>query len=209
MIDAVPRLETDRLLLRSWSDDDTAAYARIVGDAEVMRYMGSGLRYRIMRAAVTRIGLLARIEARRRIVHLVDHWRRWGYGEWAIEEKRGGAMVGQVGLVHHADWSADEANVEVGWMLARPLWGRGFASEGARAALAYAFDRLDLKRVVSITRPQNHRSQRVMERAGLSFAGRTIWKGEEVVWYAIDRAAWRDLQVSPVLHHPFGRSTTR
>ena len=64
------------------------------------------------------------------------------------------------------------------------------ATEGARASLTHAFEHLGMERIVSITRPANRRSQHVMERIGLSLAGRTEWKGEEVIWYAVDRATW-------------------
>jgi RimJ/RimL family protein N-acetyltransferase len=186
----IVQIETARLRLRAWDDGDLPVYARIIADPRVMRHMGSGARYRLERAAAALVRPLAIAEARRRIAHMVGHWRRWGYGEWAVEEKESGELIGQVGLVHQDDWHADRTNVEVGWMLARRAWGRGLATEGARATLAYGFGELRLERLVSITRPANQRSLRVMERAGLSFAGRTSWKGEEVVWYAIDRESW-------------------
>jgi RimJ/RimL family protein N-acetyltransferase len=186
----VPRIETARLELRAWDHRDLATYARIIADPAVMRHMGSGPRYRIERAVAALLRPLAFAEARRRIAHMVGHWKTWGYGEWAVEEKESGELIGQVGLVHQADWFADRTNVEVGWMLARRAWGRGLATEGALATLAFGFGELGLERLVSITRPANLRSLRVMQRAGLSFAGRTRWKGEEVVWYAIDRANW-------------------
>jgi RimJ/RimL family protein N-acetyltransferase len=185
-----PLLETPRLLLRPWREDDVADYVRIIGDPEVMRHMGSGLGYRMKRAAGSFLGLVTAFEARRRIAHLIEHWNTWGYGEWAVEEKASAALVGQVGLVRLADWLADPAQVEVGWMLAHRAWGRGFATEAARASLAYAFEELGMARIVSITRPANRRSERVMARIGLSFGGRINWKGAEVIWYVIDRATW-------------------
>jgi RimJ/RimL family protein N-acetyltransferase len=186
----VPRLETPRLLLRAWSGDDVEDYARIIGDPEVMRHLGEGRRYRVKRVAASVVSRISDIEARREVVRLIRHWRACGFGEWAVEEKATGSLIGKVGLIHHPDWVADPVNVEVGWLLARQTWGHGYATEAGREALAHAFEELEMERIVSICRPQNRESERVMQRLGLSFAGRTRWKGGEVIWYATDRAAW-------------------
>ena len=129
-------------------------------------------------------------QARRAIASYRRHWLAHGFGQWAVEEKQNGELIGRVGLVKHPDWTADRTNDEVGWLLARSTWGNGFATEGGRASLGFAFGQLELPRVVSITQPANARSVRVMERLGLSFVGRTWWEGGEVIWYAIDRDAW-------------------
>lgn len=190
----VPRIETRRLWLRPWSAGDIEEYARIVRDPAVMRYMGCGLRYGTKRAVASLVALVSDVESRLSIWRLVRHWQRCGFGEWAVEEKATGALIGQIRLTHHPDWIADPANVEIGWLLAHHAWGRGFATEGATASLAYAFERLELERIVSIAQPQNVRSQHVMQRIGLSPVGGTHWKGCEVVWWAIDRVTWeRDL----------------
>lgn len=186
----VPRLETERLWLRPWNAVDAEAYARIIGDPEVMRHVGAGLRYHARRRCAALVPLLAEMEARRAIRELTDHWETYGFGEWAVEEKASGSLVGQIGLVYLPDWTADPTNVEVGWLLARNAWGRGFATEGGRASLAYAFEQLGMERIVSVARRANERSERVMQRLGLSLAGRIDWKGGEVVWYAIDRKQW-------------------
>jgi len=186
----VPHLETRRLILRAWRRDDAAAYMRIVADEEVMRHIGTGWRYRVKRLAAAALARLSDVEARRAIARMRRHWRTRGFGEWAVEDKATGTLLGQVGFVHHADWRADRSRVEVGWMLTRSAWGRGFASEAATAALAHGFDTLALERIVSITRPENVRSERVMQRIGLAPVGRTRWKGGAVIWYALDRATW-------------------
>lgn len=188
----MPRLETARLRLRPWSKGDVPEYARILRDPEVMRYLGSGFRYRVKRGAASAVASVSDLEARRAIRKLTTHWSRCGFGEWAVEEKATGQLIGQVGLHHHPDWVADTADVEVGWLLARRAWGQGFATEGGRASIAYAFDRLALERLVSIAFLPNERSQRVMERLGLARIGETHWKGSDVVWYAIDRVAWKN-----------------
>src|SRR5512134_4018440 len=102
----VPQLETPRLRLRAWTEADVADYKRIIGDPEVMRHLGVGLRYRVKRAAAAALALVTDSEARRGVANLIEHWRTWGYGEWAVEEKASGALLGQVGLVHQSDWLA-------------------------------------------------------------------------------------------------------
>ncbi len=186
----IPRIETDRLWLRPWDGSDTTDYARIVQDPEVMRYMGCGLRFRAKRAASFVLALISEFESRRAIRQFTRHWQECAFGEWAVEEKASGKLIGQIGLRHHPDWIADTAKVEIGWLLARHAWGHGFATEGAKASLAFAFEHVRLKRIVSITRSDNLRSRHVMRRIGLSPVGTTHWKGCEMVWSAMDRTTW-------------------
>ena len=177
--------------LRPWGEHDTAAYGRLLRDDELMRYLGSGLRYRLKRRAAAVVAAFSDLEARRAIRKLILHWERHGFGEWAAEEKASGRLVGKIGLHHHGDWSAEDVKVEVGWLLARDSWGKGYATEGALASLEDAFERVRLDRVLSIARVENRRSIRVMERIGLSSVGRTRWRRSDVCWYAINRAEWQ------------------
>ena len=186
----MPGLETARLRLRAWDEGDVEAYARILADREAMRYLGFGLGASARHAAAATAFPVARTQARRAIARYRRHWVAHGFGQWVIEEKQRGELIGRIGLFKHPDWTADRTNDEVGWLLARSTWGNGFATEGGRASLGFAFGQLGLPRVVSITQPANARSLRVMERLGLSFVGRTWWRGGEVIWYAIDRDAW-------------------
>jgi RimJ/RimL family protein N-acetyltransferase len=190
MSSEIPRIETERLLLRAWSEADAEGYARMLADREVMRYMGFGLRAKAKYVAATTVPALARLQARRAITFHAAQWHAHGFGHWAVEETDSGVLIGRIGLFRHLDWTAEPTNVEVGWLLARSAWGHGYATEGGRASLAFAFERLGVPRVISIARPDNTRSIRVMERTGLSFVGRTRWRGGEVSWYAIDRDTW-------------------
>jgi RimJ/RimL family protein N-acetyltransferase len=165
-------LETARLRLRRWREDDLDAYARICADPEVMRYMG---------------GPLTRDETERRIEKIVRGWEERGFGLWAVEEKSSGAFIGRIGLLYHEDWTEGEHKTEVGWLIERSRWGRGLATEGARVSVRHGFETLGLERIISIALPENVASRRVMEKAGLTFRGGTRWRGLDVVWYAIDR----------------------
>lgn len=188
----VPTIETARLRLRPWRTEDAGAYRGIARDDEVMRYIGSGLRYRLKRTAGRAVGLVSNVESRRAVAARRRHWEKCGFGEWAVEEKESGRFVGQVGLVHHPDWHADPAKVEVGWLLVREAWGKGYATEAGAASVDHAFGRLGLDRLVSIAVVGNDRSERVMERLGFSRQGRTRWLGSKVVWYALDRERWEE-----------------
>ena len=106
-----------------------------------------------------------------------------GYGHWAAFERATGRFVGAVGLLDHADWTATPFSTEVGWLIRKEAWNRGFATEAGRAALAFAFDELRLQRVICIVDPRNRPSRRVAEKLGLHLTGETIWRDYDVVWY--------------------------
>jgi ribosomal-protein-alanine N-acetyltransferase len=186
----VPTIETARLRLRPWSERDVKSYARILRDPEVLRYFGSGPRYRLKRAAARILASLSTVEARRAVRSLQAHWERCGFGEWALEEKATGELIGQGGLVDQATWVAEPCRTELGFLLKRDAWGRGLGTEAAAAALEHAFTQLSLDRVISITLLENRRSRRMIEGLGLSRVGETHWLGSDVVWYAIDRSEW-------------------
>jgi ribosomal-protein-alanine N-acetyltransferase len=187
-----PTLSTDRLSLRPFSLDDAPAYARIIHDREVMRHLGTGVLYRVKRLAANALGVLSDLEARREIRSIGRHWDRHGFGLWAVEEKATGSLLGTAGLTVLDGWFADPSSIELGWLLSRESWGRGFGTESGLASLAYGFDRLRLPRIVSVTLVANTRSERLIQRLGFARMGRTRWKQNDVVWYAMDRDAWEE-----------------
>lgn len=166
-------LETERLRLRLFREDDLDAYAAMCADPEVTRYLGEGRP-------------LSRAEAWRQMAMLLGHWQLRGYGMWAAQERATGALVGRIGFFRPEGWPG----FELGWMLARAYWGRGLATEGARAALAHAFTRLGREHVISLIHPANHASIRVAERLGERLEGRATVFGTEVLVWGLDRAAW-------------------
>lgn len=170
----IPVVETERLILREWRPADVDEYARICAIPEVMRFMWPA------RPATP-------AESAYSAMQLQEHWLKWGFGHWAVEDRETGRFVGRTGIKRHADWDPDPDNTEVGWMYDPAVWGRGYATEGAQAAVRFCLDEVGRPEVISITHPDNRGSQRVMEKAGLSYAGRRIWqqRGIEVVWYAL------------------------
>ncbi len=164
----IPTLETERLLLRPFRDEDLDAYAEFSADPEVMRYMGAPL---------------SREDAWRQIAMLLGHWRLRGFGSWAAEERETGELVGRLGPHRPEGWPG----FEIGWVLGRRYWGRGFATEGARAALEYAFTELDQPHVISLIHPDNQASIRVAERLGERLEGETQVRGIGVLVFGIHR----------------------
>jgi RimJ/RimL family protein N-acetyltransferase len=186
----VPELECARVRLRPWRNTDAMDFMAILADAEVMRYFGSGLAYRFKRAVAGLAARVSDLEARRAISGLQRHWAVHGFGEWAVEERDTRELLGKVGLVHHPDWPLGDVRVEIGWMLARPAWGRGLATEAATAALDDAFERAGLDGVISVARRDNVRSERVMQKLGMRREGATRWRGSDMIWYSLDRGTW-------------------
>ena len=164
------RLQTDRLLLRMWREEDFEPYARICADSDVMRYLVGGK-------------TLSRLEAWRHMAFLIGHWHLRGYGHWAVEEKATGNFVGRIGFLNPDGWPG----FEIGWTLSREYWGKGYATEGARRALQYAFTELDKDHVISLIHPENQASIRVAERLGEKPEGTSEILGMPVVIYGVDR----------------------
>lgn len=155
----IHELETERLLLRQWQEEDFAPFAQMSQDAEVMRFFPGTLDAQKSQAMAQRC-------------HALIAERGWGF--WATQEKASGQFIGMIGLnIPMADLPFSPC-VEIGWRLARPAWGKGLATEGARAALRFAFDELALPEVVAFTTLQNQPSQRVMQRLGMQQDGQTF-----------------------------------
>jgi RimJ/RimL family protein N-acetyltransferase len=166
-----PVLETDRLTLRMWREQDFEPYAEMCADPEIMRYLGGKT--------------FNRLEAWRHMAFLIGHWDLLGYGHWAVEEKASGQFVGRVGFLNPAGWPG----FEIGWTLGRNFWGKGYATEAASRALQFAFDDLDKTHVISLIHPDNKASIRVAERLGETLEGNTELMGNDVLIYGIDQPA--------------------
>jgi RimJ/RimL family protein N-acetyltransferase len=170
----IPELVTERLLLRGLELSDFDAYAAICADPEVRRYLGDGLP-------------LERPAAWREMAFLLGHWNLRGFGQWAVVERGSGQLVGRAGLWQPEGWPG----LEVGWVLGRAYWGRGFATEAAQAALDYAFEALGARHVISLIRPENQPSIRVAKRLGERYERRVELSRAVHHIYGIGRDGWR------------------
>ena len=149
----IPTVETERLRLRAWSDDDREPFAELNADPEVMRHMSRRL---------DRAGSDAMID------RILEGWAAKGFGLWAVERRSDGRFIGFAGLSVPEFDAPFMPAVEVGWRLAREAWGYGLATEGGRASLRYGFEDTGLEEIVSLTTVSNERSRRVMERLGMT-----------------------------------------
>jgi len=169
-LDALARglhLETPRLTLRQFVESDLDALAAMYADAETMRFLGAG-------------GTANRQETWRAIGSMLGHWLMRGYGMWAVEERSTGSMVGRVGFIDPEGWPG----FELGWMIDRSRWGRGYAPEAAAVALRFAREVLRKERVISLIRPANAASIRVAEKIGLRRDGSLQLFEQEALVYA-------------------------
>src|SRR5262249_54356501 len=140
---------TDRLRLRGFTPHDFEAYAAILADPEVTRYLRYGRPY-------------TRSEAWQHLAALVGHWVLRGFGLWAVEERATGQLLGRIGCQEPEGIPA----LEVGYVLARSAWGQGYAREGAVASLQFARDVLGRSTIISIIRPDNAASVRLATSLG-------------------------------------------
>ena len=149
-------IRTERLLLRQWRAEDRAPFARMGQDPQVMEFVPPLLTQAESDAAADRAE--AYIAAN-------------GFGFWAVEIPGEAPFAGFIGLKSPSFEAHFTPCIEIGWRLARPFWGSGYATEGAAAALEFGFTKLGLQEIVSFAVPTNVRSVAVMQRIGMKFSG--------------------------------------
>ena len=148
-------LQTERLALRRFRADDGENLYRLDSDPRVMRYIGDGS-----------VGTRASVAAA--LARSSAYYERYpGLGVWPAEERATGGFIGWFCL----KYVPHTVDVEVGYRLLPQAWGRGYATEGARALVAHGFGVLGLYRIIGLTHPDNLASQRVLQKAGLRDAG--------------------------------------
>ena len=145
-------IKTERLILRPWREDDLEPFARLNADPRVREFFPSVKSYdetaeefRLIRGGFETIG--------------------WGF--WAASLIESGQFIGFIGLMNVGFTANFTPAVEIGWRLAHEYWGKGYATEGAKAALNYGFENLQLDEIVAFTAMNNMRSRRVMEKIGM------------------------------------------
>jgi len=168
-------LETSRLLLDTWQPADAAALRPIATDPEVMRYITGGIPWTEERI-------------RSFVDNQIELYNQRGFCRWKLTEKASGQFIGFCGVGNFRDYP----DPEIGWWLAVSHWGQGLATEAARQALQDVQQRVQLPRIVSIARPANRASTRIMEKIGLKFEAEFESEGVQLVRYTIHRQANRD-----------------
>jgi RimJ/RimL family protein N-acetyltransferase len=170
-------VETARLRLRPFTLDDVDAYyAAVYGDPDVMRYLPGG----VPRSR----------ERTQQIVEFFMHHREQnGFAPWAVIHKADNRLIGECGL--NTVFDSRPREIEVLYALAKPYWGQGFATEGARASLRFGFEEVDLQRIIGLAMPENTASRRVMEKLGMRYEGIKKYYGMKLATYTITREAFR------------------
>lgn len=145
-------IKTERLILRPWKEEDLSSFAKLNADSRVMECFPKVKNYQ---------------ESKEEYERIVKHFQEYGWGLWAVSVIDGPSFIGYIGL-KNVDFEAPfTPAVEIGWRLDADFWGKGYATEGAKAALQYGFDVLKLSEIVSFTVENNRRSRHVMEKIGM------------------------------------------
>ncbi|MES1991169.1 MAG: GNAT family N-acetyltransferase [Pseudomonadota bacterium] len=146
-------LTSPRLILRQWGDENFAPFWAMAQDKKVMEFL---------------LPLPTRNESDANALSFRDHIETHGFGFWVIEVPDVAPFIGFAGLLNVSDTNPFYPAVEIGWRLARPYWGKGYASEAATAALTFGFNTLRLNEIIAFTVSANLRSQAVMQRIGMT-----------------------------------------
>jgi RimJ/RimL family protein N-acetyltransferase len=165
----VPILETARLRLRLFREDDLDRWSAVMADPSTMRFLGTDP--------------LGREDSWRRMLMAAGVWAMFGFGYWAVERKEDGLLVAQVGFADfkRAMSPSIEGLPEAGWILAPDAYGQGFASEAVAAALTWADEALQAPEVVAIIDPANAASIRVAERTGFTAREAAVYREEPIL----------------------------
>lgn len=169
----MPRVETSRLILRPFAAEDLDDLSEIFGKPRVMKYLGMDCKP------------MSRAETEEVLRSMIRHWRRHGFGRWAVVGKGSGRLIGCAGLRSYLTMA------ELVYLLDEPYWGRGLATEVARACLRFGFETHGFDRVVAFARLRNAASRRVLDKIGMSFDGEADVFGIHVAQYSLRREEFR------------------
>jgi ribosomal-protein-alanine N-acetyltransferase len=170
---AMSSVETSRLLLRPFSGEDLDDFSDILCKAGVMKYLGTDCQP------------MSRRETETALHSMIRHWRRHGFGRWAVISREGGRLIGCAGLRSY------QSVAELVYLLDEPYWGRGLATEVARACLRFGFETQGFDRIVAFARRRNAASRRVLDKLGMSFDGEATVFGIRVAQYSLRREEFR------------------
>ncbi|HMW39241.1 MAG: GNAT family N-acetyltransferase [Saprospiraceae bacterium] len=168
-------IETERLILRNITHEDLEGFYELDSDPEVHRYLGN--------EPVTDRMVLAKV-----IDYVIGQYEEFGIGRWAVTEKITGEFAGWCGLKYIAE-AAHHPNpyYDLGYRLIRRHWGKGYATEAARASLNYGFRQLDLNEIYAAAHPENEASNRILLKLGFSRLGSFMEHGSNNNWYVLKK----------------------
>ena len=160
-------LETERLILRVWTLDDAPKLFEICGDADVMKYLGTGKPYETIE------------QANEFLRWATDYQKENNFCRWAVILKKKQEIIGSCGFAR----PHRTTEIELGYLLARKFWGKGLATEAAGACLRYGFENLDFREIIAMTDLENVASQKILEKIGFAQRGIEPFNGEESLVY--------------------------
>ena len=159
-------METYRLLLRPFQDNDFNDLLALYQNPEVTRYLG---------------GIRSRQQIQDKLAGIMAHWQQHGFGIWALFSKPDGSFIGRCGCWY----KHDPSEPELAYALTPPCWGKGLASEAAKAAIDMAFGRFKLPSIIAFAHAENHASHRVMTKLGMQQVDKVQLHGCDVVKYRL------------------------
>ena len=164
----IPSLETSHLVLRPWRLKDADMLFRILQEQDILKFFPP-----------TTFTLE---KTRDYINHQLTHWQEHGYGHWAVTLKEAGSLVGWDGL----EYLPETDENEVAYLLSHQVWGCGYATEAALAAVRYGFEAAGLQAIIGLVHPENKASIRVLEKCGLTFIDNKVYWGVEMRRYRME-----------------------
>ena len=164
-------LETKQLIFKLAVADDLDSLHALLSDADVMKYVGNGK---------TR----SREEVKSWLDDIIAYQKKHGFSFYSVFEKATNEYVGRAGLIHLA-FNEQQPDIEVGYTLHKKFWGKGYATEIAKALIQYGFNKLNLSKLVAVTYPENIQSRRVLEKAGMRYMKQSLYRGITVSLYEI------------------------
>jgi RimJ/RimL family protein N-acetyltransferase len=170
----IPTLPTTHLTLRAFRLEDAPALHAILSEKDILQYFPNPQ-------------TPTREQTQRFITHQLEHWKNHDFGWWAVTHRDTRALLGWNGLQYLPE--TDE--VEVGFLVSKAYWGKGFATEGAIASLQFGFEEHQLDAIVGIVHPKNLASQKVLKKSGLKFTRDDEYFGMQVQRYEVEAAAFK------------------
>jgi ribosomal-protein-alanine N-acetyltransferase len=167
----IPTITTSRLTLRAFADADIEPLHRILGDRDVIRYLPT-------------TNPPSRDKVQEFIARQLKHWEDHGFGWWAVEPRWKNELIGWSGL----QYLPETEEIEVAYLLSKAYWGKGLATEAAKAGLHYGFESIGLETIIALAHLENKASQRVIEKLGMSFVDQSHYFGIDVYRYSIERS---------------------
>lgn len=186
-------LETSRCVLRTFNHCDFGLISGLHSNPDIMHYIGQGVR--------------REEQIRQNFENIIEHQDKYGFSAWAVFEKDTGTFIGRCGLVHIGTLIAIKQNygedipVEVGYVLDKAYWGKGYATELAQSCLDYGFDKLWLKEIVAKTNKYNYSSQKVLQKIGMKFRKYITIEDKEGMYFSLLKEEYKLNKLSENLVH--------